>query len=79
MIPIFQYPLIVTNYTLTQFAKVAIDNADPTSMIGHPKGKKRYQCTMPDCDKSFYQKTHLEIHIRAHTGVKPFVSLFESS
>ncbi|KAL9093346.1 MAG: hypothetical protein Q9165_004087 [Trypethelium subeluteriae] len=28
---------------------------------------------MPDCDKSFYQKTHLEIHIRAHTGVKPFV------
>jgi hypothetical protein len=29
---------------------------------------------MPDCNKSFYQKTHLEIHIRAHTGAKPFVS-----
>ena len=29
---------------------------------------------MPDCSKSFYQKTHLEIHIRAHTGAKPFVS-----
>ena len=28
---------------------------------------------MPDCDKSFFQKTHLEIHTRAHTGVKPFV------
>ncbi|KAL9078087.1 MAG: hypothetical protein Q9157_002998 [Trypethelium eluteriae] len=41
-------------------------------MAGPSKGKKRYQCTMPDCDKSFYQKTHLEIHIRAHTGVKPF-------
>jgi hypothetical protein len=27
---------------------------------------------MPDCNKSFYQKTHLEIHIRAHTGAKPF-------
>jgi hypothetical protein len=37
------------------------------------KPKKRYQCTMPGCFKSFYQKTHLEIHTRAHTGVKPFV------
>lgn len=38
------------------------------------KPKKRYQCSMSDCHKSFYQKTHLEIHMRAHTGVKPFVS-----
>lgn len=37
------------------------------------KARKRYQCSMPDCNKSFYQKTHLEIHTRAHTGVKPFV------
>ncbi|KAF2819126.1 zinc finger protein-like protein OZF [Ophiobolus disseminans] len=36
------------------------------------KPRKRYQCHMPDCNKSFYQKTHLEIHIRAHTGAKPF-------
>ncbi|EAT83537.2 hypothetical protein SNOG_09345 [Parastagonospora nodorum SN15] len=39
------------------------------------KPRKRYQCHMPDCNKSFFQKTHLEIHIRAHTGAKPFVSL----
>lgn len=39
-----------------------------------PKLKKKYECTMPDCGKSFCQKTHLEIHIRAHTGAKPFVS-----
>jgi hypothetical protein len=38
------------------------------------KARKRYQCSMPNCSKSFYQKTHLEIHTRAHTGVKPFVS-----
>lgn len=38
-----------------------------------PKSRKRYQCSMPGCTKSFYQKTHLEIHIRAHTGAKPFV------
>jgi uncharacterized Zn-finger protein len=31
---------------------------------------------MPGCSKSFYQKTHLEIHVRAHTGAKPFVSRF---
>ncbi|KAF1933592.1 zinc finger protein OZF [Didymella exigua CBS 183.55] len=37
------------------------------------KPRKRYQCNMPGCDKSFYQKTHLEIHVRAHTGAKPFV------
>src|SRR5205823_2978033 len=39
------------------------------------KPKKRYQCSIPGCNKSFYQKTHLEIHTRAHTGVKPFVSV----
>lgn len=40
-----------------------------------PKGgKKRYQCTIENCTKSFYQKTHLDIHERAHTGVKPYVS-----
>lgn len=47
------------------------------------KGKKRYQCDMPGCNKSFYQKTHLDIHRRAHTGFKPFVgsprSNFEDS
>ena len=38
------------------------------------KSRKRYQCTIPNCNKYFYQKTHLEIHTRAHTGIKPFVS-----
>ncbi|KAF2143046.1 uncharacterized protein K452DRAFT_331687 [Aplosporella prunicola CBS 121167] len=37
------------------------------------KLKKRYRCNHPDCNKSFYQKTHLDIHRRAHTGYKPFV------
>lgn len=37
-------------------------------------GKKRkYTCTLPHCGKSFAQKTHLDIHTRAHTGDKPFV------
>ena len=36
--------------------------------------RKRYECDTPSCTKSFFQKTHLEIHMRAHTGYKPFVS-----
>ncbi|KAJ5755283.1 hypothetical protein N7533_004826 [Penicillium manginii] len=37
-------------------------------------GKQRkYTCTLPNCGKSFAQKTHLDIHTRAHTGDKPFI------
>ncbi|TGZ81051.1 hypothetical protein EX30DRAFT_306815, partial [Ascodesmis nigricans] len=34
--------------------------------------KKRHDCSYPGCDKTFNQKTHLDIHVRAHTGDKPF-------
>lgn len=37
--------------------------------------KKRYECHIGECRKAFFQKTHLEIHIRAHTGAKPYVCL----
>ena len=36
--------------------------------------RKKYQCHVASCAKVFFQKTHLEIHVRAHTGHKPFVS-----
>lgn len=41
----------------------------------HHRGRSRksYECSIPSCAKTFYQKAHLEIHIRAHTGFKPFV------
>jgi hypothetical protein len=36
--------------------------------------RKQYRCDIEGCNKSFYQKTHLDIHRRAHTGDKPYVS-----
>lgn len=45
----------------------------PAAEAVFTKPKKRYQCDVPDCGKAFYQKTHLEIHTRAHTGIKPFM------
>lgn len=40
------------------------------------RSRKKYECTLPGCQKTFTQKTHLDIHMRAHTGIKPFVSPF---
>lgn len=60
---------------LPQPVVVAPPVAPPAEPKVSQKARKRYQCSVPDCNKSFYQKTHLDIHTRAHTGVKPFVSL----
>ena len=36
--------------------------------------RKRHRCEVPGCHKIFTQKTHLDIHRRAHTGDRPYVS-----
>jgi hypothetical protein len=66
------------NKTRTFIAHVEKENEQRLTSDGFQDNKtspkKRYECSIKGCDKSFYQKTHLEIHARAHTGVKPYVS-----
>ncbi|KAE8348745.1 hypothetical protein BDV28DRAFT_79160 [Aspergillus coremiiformis] len=50
--------------------RCAVVAEEPQSRSGK---KRKYVCTLPHCGKSFAQKTHLDIHTRAHTGDKPFV------
>ena len=40
---------------------------------GRSRPRNKYQCSLHSCGKVFFQKTHLDIHVRAHTGYKPFV------
>ena len=39
------------------------------------KPKKKWVCDGPNCNKSFVQKTHLDIHRRTHNGAKPYVRI----
>jgi hypothetical protein len=41
--------------------------------------RKRYECDISGCGKTFFQKTHLDIHKRSHTGDKPYVRLTSQS
>ncbi|KAF5871385.1 putative c2h2 transcription factor protein [Botrytis fragariae] len=46
---------------------------------GHSKRKeKKYRCTFENCPSSFPQKTHLQIHLRKHTGAKPYTCSWKS-
>lgn len=64
---------IQTNFDTDQENQETKSKAYSRPIAISSKSKKRYECIFPDCHKCFYQKTHLEIHTRAHTGAKPFI------
>ncbi|KAJ2149172.1 hypothetical protein IW139_000042 [Coemansia sp. RSA 353] len=35
-------------------------------------GRRQFVCSVAGCGKIFYQRAHLNIHIRSHTGYKPY-------
>jgi hypothetical protein len=46
----------------------------PGSQSRRRTNKKKMKCTFPGCKRTCNQKTHLRIHMRKHTGDKPYVS-----
>ncbi|KAG8416075.1 DNA-binding transcription factor [Metarhizium acridum] len=63
----------------TPKAEMAIDVHSPakschaSTPAPEVRPKKKWVCDGPSCNKRFVQKTHLDIHRRTHTGLKPYV------
>ncbi|KAG5935915.1 hypothetical protein E4U53_000336 [Claviceps sorghi] len=51
-------------------------SAQPQQACSAPlesKPKKKWVCDGPNCNKRFVQKTHLDIHRRTHSGLRPYL------
>ncbi|KAB8291592.1 hypothetical protein EYC80_006392 [Monilinia laxa] len=59
--------------SITQSTPMAQDESRRLKTV-----KKKYRCTFENCPSSFPQKTHLDIHLRKHTGAKPFTCKYQS-
>lgn len=47
--------------------------SNPAQLDSFPTKTKKHTCTYSQCNKSFSQRTHLLIHIRSHSGEKPYL------
>ena len=66
-------PSSVHDHNARNSSSDAVSSAMKCGVPIESKSKRRYPCRIPSCAKVFTQKTHLEIHMRAHTGHKPYV------
>ncbi|KAI9641375.1 DNA-binding transcription factor [Ciborinia camelliae] len=63
-------------YTYEEEEKQILTSGKVQDESRNPKtAKKKYRCTFENCPSSFPQKTHLDIHLRKHTGAKPYVNI----
>ncbi|KAK0652245.1 hypothetical protein B0T16DRAFT_426813 [Cercophora newfieldiana] len=53
--------------------EIKLENVYSPAETKDAKKTKVFYCDIPGCPKTFTQKTHLEIHRRAHTGDKPYM------
>lgn len=49
------------------------DTTETSSASGENRQKRKYPCSFQGCNKAFQQQAHLRIHLRCHSGEKPFV------
>lgn len=66
-------PSRVYDSNIRDSSGISVSSAIECGIPIESKSKRRYPCRIPSCAKVFTQKTHLEIHMRAHTGHKPYV------
>lgn len=68
-----QQPYLVENQMFSQpTSPLSMTNQQQKEDDVEPL-QKPFACSMPGCSMKFWQKTHLEIHRRSHTGEKPYV------
>ncbi|KAJ2083446.1 hypothetical protein H4R24_000826 [Coemansia sp. RSA 988] len=58
--------------TLTRGYQQIIDQIAHDASEDSDGRRRQFVCTVSGCGKVFYQRAHLNIHIRSHTGYKPY-------